>query len=124
MKHAIYGNLLFVITLFMILILAMANTNTIKLQELNRVANISINNLGVYLVNSNIDNSFSYDEVKQLISEDIEGISSTGELSASILVCDEDNKIIKVHYVLEWVQFNEVVKSYELTRTIMLDEEL
>ncbi len=122
MKHVVYGSIMFLCTLIIVLILSMANTNTIKLQELHRIANISVNNLGVYLLRDSIEGDFNYEEVKDLIAVDIQGISSTGDVSASILVCDEINKVIKVRYVFSWTQVNDAIKTYEVTRTVMLDE--
>ncbi len=119
MKHTIYGGLLFIITLFIILIIGMVNTVTIKKQELHRIASLSASNLTTLLM---YEDTFSEQDVMTLLERDVKGMSSNGECRALLLVCDEQQKIIQVKYELEWKQFNGKVKQESIIRTLLLEE--
>ena len=122
MKNIFYGSCMMISILTSFMILGTVHMSTIQLQELNRISNVSILNLGNYMLLSNRNDSYDFEEVKNILQYDMKCKNTKGILIADIIVCDEQKQIIKIEYTTRWNQLNKTTKEYKTTRTIMIDQ--
>lgn len=120
MKNAILGCFLFLTLLYALLMQSIQYTEQVKIQEINSVAEHSIQNAMVYMYNSNNEEIADIENV--LISSAKQRFSSRGDLTVEILELDTQNGVIKVRYTSRWIQYNGKEKSKSIIKTMIIDE--
>ncbi|MEF9919641.1 MAG: hypothetical protein RR945_01480 [Erysipelotrichaceae bacterium] len=120
MKNAIMGCMLFLSSILFILMFSIQYTESIKIQELNELANISIGNA---IVELNNNPNCSEAKLKDIVFQSAKKrYQSDGELLVDILVLDIDNGIISAKYTSKWQQANMKNRKMEVKRTMMIDQ--
>ena len=120
MKISIYGSLMIVAIMISLMIFGIELKRDVALQELNRIANISIRNIGTNLYNETLANTNDENKLRALIQRDLN--ASSDKMTAEVIVYDYADKIIKVRYTLTYVQLNGTKKSIFTTKSMIIDE--
>lgn len=121
MKNAILGSLLFLSITYALLIISMQNTEQIKIQELNSVANLSIEN-GIAVIHNN--DEITETEVKQVLFDTAQQrFKSKGSLKVDILTLDVENKVLKVRYTSKWTGANGKEKTKTVIKSMIVDQQ-
>lgn len=121
MKNAVIGAMLFLSCLYALLIQSMQYTEQIKTQEINAIAEQSINNAIISIYNNETS---SIDEIKGVLIESAkQRFSSDGELVIDIIEIDLENKLIRAKYTSKWKQLNGKTKTITRQKNMMVDEQ-